>query len=280
MTAEAAVPSGPLVGTAVRGVLSSGVRPPPPTALSASRTFAWRTVLKIKHVPEQVTDVVAVPIIFTVMFTYLFGGAVAGSTAEYLQFLLPGTLVMTVVMVTMYTGVALNSDTTKGVFDRFRSLPIWRPAPIVGALLGDSGRYLVASTIVMVLGLVLGFRPEGGVTGVLAAMALILVFAMSLSWMWTVLGLLMRTPNAVMSVGFLIQFPLTLASNVFVDPASTPAWLEAFIDANPVSHLVTAVRGLMHGTVTAGQISWVVLASAGLITVFAPLTMHLYRTKQ
>jgi len=280
MTAEASVPAGPLVGTRVQGALSSGVRPRRPSALSASRTFAWRTLLKIKHVPEQLTDVVAIPIIFTVMFTYLFGGAVAGSTAEYLQFLLPGTLVMTVVMVTMYTGVALNSDITKGVFDRFRSLPIWRPAPIVGALLGDTGRYVIASTIVVVLGVALGFRPDGGLTGVLAAMALILVFAMSLSWMWLVLGLLMRTPNSVMSVGFLIQFPLTLASNVFVDPGTTPGWLEGFIDANPVSHLVTDVRGLMHGTATAGQVGWVVLASAVLITVFAPLTMHLYRNKQ
>ncbi len=280
MTAEASVPAGPLVGTRVQGALSSGVRLRRPSALSASRTFAWRTLLKIKHVPEQLTDVVAIPIIFTVMFTYLFGGAVAGSTAEYLQFLLPGTLVMTVVMVTMYTGVALNSDITKGVFDRFRSLPIWRPAPVVGALLGDTGRYLIASSIVVVLGMGLGFRPDGGVMGVLAAMALVLVFAMSLSWMWLVLGLLMRTPSSVMSVGFLIQFPLTLASNVFVDPGTTPGWLEGFIDANPVSHLVTAVRGLMHGTATAGQVGWVVVASAVLITVFAPLTMHLFRNKQ
>lgn len=264
----------------VRRALSVSARPPRPTALSTSRTFAWRTVLKVKHVPEQLTDVVAIPIVFTVMFTYLFGGAVAGSTGDYLQFLLPGTLVMTVVMVTMYTGVALNSDITKGVFDRFRSLPIWRPAPIVGALLGDTGRYLIASSIVVGLGLALGFRPQAGVAGVLAATALILVFAMSLSWMWTVLGLLMRTPSSVMSVGFLIQFPLTLASNVFVDPRTTPGWVEAFIDANPVSHLVTAVRGLMHGTATAGQVGWVVLASALLVAVFAPLTMHLYRNKQ
>ena len=268
------------VGDSAGRVFALRDRPPPPTALSASLTFGWRTLLKIKHVPEQLTDVVAIPIIFTVMFTYLFGGAITGSTGEYLQFLLPGTLVMTVVMVTMYTGVALNSDIAKGVSDRFRSLPIWRPAPIVGAMLGDAGRYLLASTIVTVLGLVLGFRPDAGVVGALSATALVLIFALSLSWLWTVLGLVMRTPSAVMSVGFLIQFPLTLASNVFVDPATTPGWVRTFIDANPVSHLVSAARGLMHGTATASQIAWVLLASALLVSVFAPLTMHLYRTKE
>ena len=280
MTTGSGIQPQPVVGEPLRPALAPRVRPPRPTAPSASLTFAWRTVLKIKHVPEQMSDVVAIPIIFTVMFTYLFGGAIAGSTGEYLQFLLPGTLVMTVVMVTMYSGVTLNSDITKGVFDRFRSLPIWRPAPIVGAMLGDAGRYLIASTIVTALGLALGFRPEAGVVGVLSAVALILVFAFSLSWLWTVLGLIMRTPSSVMSVGFLIQFPLTLASNVFVDPGTTPGWVRAFIQANPVSHLVTAVRGLIHGTATAGQLGWVLVASALLVSVFAPLTLHLYRNKE
>lgn len=280
MSSGSTVQPQPVLDESLRRALRPRVRPPRPTALSASLTFAWRTVLKIKHVPEQLSDVVAIPIIFTVMFTYLFGGAMAGSPGEYLQFLLPGTLVMTVVVVTMYTGVALNSDIAKGVFDRFRSLSIWRPAPIVGAMLGDAGRYLLASTIVTVLGLVLGFRPDAGVLGVLSAMALVLVFALSLSWLWTVLGLILRTPNSVMSVGFLIQFPLTLASNVFVDPATTPRLVRAFIDANPVSHLVTAVRGLMHGTATASQVLWVLVASALLVSVCAPLTMHIYRRKE
>ena len=280
MTTGSSIQPPAVVRESLRPALALRVRPPRPSGLSASLTFGWRTLLKIKHVPEQLTDVVAIPIIFTVMFTYLFGGAVAGSTSGYLQFLLPGTLVMTVVMVTMYAGVALNSDITKGVFDRFRSLPIWRPAPIVGAMLGDAGRYVLASTVVTALGLVLGFRPEAGAVGVLSAIALVLVFAFSLSWLWTVIGLVMRTPSSVMSVGFLIQFPLTLASNVFVDPGTTPTWVRAFINANPVSQLVTAVRGLMHGTATASQVVWVLVASALLVGVFAPLTMHLYRNKQ
>ncbi len=238
-------------------------------------------MLKIKHVPEQLADVIAIPIIFTLMFTYLFGGALAGSTSAYLQFLLPGTLVMTVVLVTMYAGVGLNTDIITGVFDRFRSMPIWHPAPIVGALLGDAGRYLLASTLVIVLGLVLGFRPAGGVAGVLLAVALVLVFAFSLSWIWTVLGLIMRTPSAVMSVGTVVLFPLTLASNVFVNPQTMPGWLQAFVGVNPIAHLVTAARSLMmHGTVSAGQVGWVLLASAALTAIFAPLTMYLYRNKR
>jgi ABC-2 type transport system permease protein len=265
------------VDQTLRTALSARPRPQRPGALSVSLTFAWRALLKLKHVPEQLIHVIGIPVIFTLMFTYLFGGALAGSTHQYLRFLLPASLVMTVVLVTTYSGVTLNSDVTKGVFDRFRSLPIWRPAPIVGALLGDTGRYLLASTIVIALGLVMGYRPDGGVLGVLGAVALILGFAFGLSWVWTTLGLLLRDPSAVNNVSLLVLFPLTLASNTFADPQTMPGWLRAFVDINPVSHLVTASRGLMAGTVTAGQVGWVLAASAALTAVFAPLTMHRYR---
>ena len=265
---------------AIRSALSARARPPRPNALSASLTFGWRALLKIKHVPEQLFDVTAFPIMFTLMFTYLFGGALAGSTGAYLQFLLPGILVQTVVFITMYTGMGLNTDITKGVFDRFRSLPIWRPSALVGALLGDAARYAMASTMVIVLGLILGYRPEGGVAGVLLSVALLLVFSFALSWIWTALGLVLRTPNSVMMVSFFILFPLTFASNIFVDPKTMPGWLETIVGFNPITHLVTAVRGLMHGTVSTGQIGLVLLTSAGLIAVFGPLTMYLYRNKK
>jgi|SRR5579859_150656 daunorubicin/doxorubicin transport system permease protein len=269
------------VDQSLRSALLARSRPSRPSALSASLTFGWRGLLKIKYVPEQLADVIAIPIIFTLMFTYLFGGALAGSPGTYLQFLLPGTLVMTVVLVTMYSGTGLNTDVTTGVFDRFRTMAIWRPAPIVGALFGDVARYLLASILVIALGLVLGFRPTGGVIGVLLAVALILAFAFSLSWVWTVLGLLLRTPNAVMSVSTVTLFPLTLASNVFVDPRTMPGWLQAFVTVNPVTHLVTATRSLMmHGTVAAGQVSWVLLVSVALTGIFAPLTMYLFRNKR
>jgi ABC-2 type transport system permease protein len=272
-------PTTQAVDQTLRTALSARTRPPRPSALSASRTFAWRALLKLKHVPEQLIDVIGLPVIFTLGFTYLFGGALAGSTRDYLQFLLPGSLAMTVVLVTTYSGVTLNSDLTKGVSDRFRSLPIWRPAPIVGALLGDLGRYLLASALVIALGLVLGFWPDGGVVGVGAAVALLLGFAFALSWVWTALALVLRAPSAVNNLSLLVLFPLTLASNVFVDPATMPGWLQAFIDVNPISHLVTAERGLMAGTVTAGQVGWVLAASAALTAIFAPLTVHLYRNK-
>jgi ABC-2 type transport system permease protein len=268
------------IDQSVRTALWARARPPRPSALAASLIFAWRALLKLKHVPEQLTDVTGLPVIFTLGFTYLFGGALAGSTGAYLQYLLPGTLVMTVVLVTTFSGVTLNSDVRSGVFDRFRSLPIWRPAPIVGALLGDTGRYLLAATIVVVLGLVLGYRPDGGVAGAGAAVGLVLVFAFGLSWVWTTLGLVLRAPSAVNNLSLLVLFPLTLASNIFVDPTTMPGWLQTFVEANPISHLVTATRGLMAGTATAGQVGWVLAASALLTLVFAPLTMHRYRNQR
>jgi ABC-2 type transport system permease protein len=255
-------------------------RPPRPSALSASLTFGWRAVLKIKHVPEQLADVIFIPVLFTLMFTYLLGGALAGSTGSYLQFLLPGTLVMTLVLVSVYTGVGLNSDITKGAFDRFRSLPIWRPAPLVGALLGDAARNALAAAIVIALGLAMGFRPDGGPGGVLAAAGLLLVFSFSLAWAWTALALVLRTPSAVSNVSLLFVFPLSFASNVFVQPRTMPGWLRAFVDVNPISHVVTAERGLMAGTATAAQIAWVLVASAALVAAFAPLTMRLYRERR
>jgi ABC-2 type transport system permease protein len=254
-------------------------RPSPPGAVSASLSFAWRGFLKTKHVPEQLADVILIPVLFTLIFTYMFGGALAGSTSQYLQFLLPGALVMTVVLLTVYTGVALNTDIATGAFDRFRSLPIWRPAPIVGALVGDLARYLVASGHAIGLGLVMGFRPDGGPTGVLLAVALILMFSFSLSWVWTTLALVLRTPHAVNVAGLVFLFPLTFTSNVFVDPRTMPGWLQTFIELNPVSHLVTATRGLVHGTAVAGEVVWVLLACTVLIAVFGPLTTALYRRK-
>jgi ABC-2 type transport system permease protein len=264
---------------ALRKALSSSPRPPRPGPFSAALTFGWRAVLKIKHVPEQLIDVTMTPVLFTLMFTYMFGGAIAGSTRAYLQFILPGILVMSVLFTTVYSGVALNTDMTRGVVDRFRSLPIWRPAPLVGALLGDTVRYLVAGTVIIVLGVVLGYRPEAGASGVLAALALVVVFAFALSWVFTTLGLLLRSPNAVMNAGFMGIFPLTFLSNVFVEPDTLPAALEAFVNVNPISILADASRGLMEGDVDAGDLGIVLGTAVALTAVFMPLTTHLYRTR-
>ncbi|TLP62046.1 ABC transporter permease [Microbispora triticiradicis] len=260
-------------------VLAPGARPPRPGALSASMTFGWRAMLKIKHVPEQLFDVTAFPIMMTLMFTYLFGGALAGSPTEYLQFLLPGIMVTSVVMITMYTGVEVNKDIEKGVFDRFRTLPIWRPSTMVGYLLGDMFRYTMAATVILVVGLVLGFRPQGGVVGVVAAIALLVAFSFAFSWVWTMFGLLLRSEKSVMGISMLVLFPLTFLSNVYVDPATMPGWLQAFVGVNPISHLVTAARSLMAGAADTGEITWVLVSGAVCVAVFGALTMRLYNRR-
>ncbi|MFD4024738.1 ABC transporter permease [Streptomyces sp. NPDC058576] len=254
-------------------------RPPRPSALSASVTFGWRAMLKIKHVPEQLFDVTAFPIMLVLMYTYLFGGALAGSTEEYIQFLLPGIMVMSVVMITMYTGIAVNTDIAKGVFDRFRTLPIWRPAPMVGYLLGDVLRYLLASFVMLAVGMVIGFRPDGGVLGVLAGIVLLVVFSFAFSWIWTMLGLLLRSEKSVMGVSMMVIFPLTFLSNVFVDPSTMPGWLQAFVNNSPVTHLATAVRDLMAGDWPATEIAWTLGWTGVLLVVFGSATMRIYNRK-
>ncbi|SFQ68890.1 ABC-2 type transport system permease protein [Amycolatopsis arida] len=280
-TQDSRVPAAPYVPTAesLDAVLAAGEQPPRPSALAASVAFGWRAVLKIKHVPEQLFDVTAFPIMMTLMFTYLFGGALASSPEQYLQYLLPGVLVMSVVMITMYTGMGVNTDIAKGVFDRFRTLPIWRPAALVGALLGDMLRYMIASAVILTLGLILGFRPGGGLAGVLAGVGLLLLFSFAFSWIWTMFGLLLRTEKSVMGVSMLVLFPMTFLSNVFVDPGTMPGWLQSFVDVNPIAHLVAAVRGVMAGTPDAGEITWTLVSGGILLVVFGTLTMRLYNRK-
>jgi ABC-2 type transport system permease protein len=279
VSASATGPMSAAEEAALRKVISVTRRPPRAGALSAALTFGWRGMLKVKHVPEQLLDVTITPVMFVLMFTYLFGGAIEGSTGDYRDYILPGILVMSVLFTTVYSGVALNTDLTRGVVDRFRSLPIWRPAPLVGALLGDSVRYLVAGTVIIVLGVVLGYRPSNGVPGVVAALALVVIFAFGLSWVFTTLGLLLRSPNAVMNAGFMGIFPLTFLSNVFVKPETLPSALEWFVNVNPISILATVSRGLMDGTASGGDIAIVLGTAAALTAVFAPLTTRLYFSK-
>lgn len=254
-------------------------RPSRPSALSASLTLGWRALLKIKHVPWQLIDVTIFPVLMTVMFTYIFGGALAGSIETYVQHLIPGILVLTVSMISMYTAVGLNNDISKGIFDRFRSLPFWRPAVLVGALLGDTLRYATASSVVIILGLLLGFRPEGGLIGVVSAVGIVLLFAFSLSWIWTAIALLIDNPETVSVVSSLTTFPLTFISNVFVDPVTMPEFLQPFVNINPISLTAVASRGLMQGTATSADIVAVLVACGILVGIFAPLTMYLYNNK-
>jgi ABC-2 type transport system permease protein len=272
-------PIGSADTAAVRRAIASTPRPPRPGRLSTALAFGWRGMLKVKHVPEQLLDVTITPVMFVLLFTYLFGGAIAGSTSAYLQYVLPGMLVMSVLFTTVYSGVSLNTDLTKGVVDRFRSLPIWRPAPLLGSLLGDSVRYVIAGSVIIGLGLALGYRPAGGALGTLAALGLVVLFSFGLSWVFSVLGLLLRSPSAVMNAGFMGIFPLTFLSSVFVDPATLPGPLEAFVDVNPISILATASRSLMGGDPDGTAIIVSIAVAAALALIFLPLTTRLYRSR-
>jgi ABC-2 type transport system permease protein len=186
---------------------------------------------------------------------------------------------MTVILVTTFVGTGLNTDLTQGRLDRFRALPIWQPSLIVGGLIGDLARYLIASAMVVALGLVMGFRPGGGAVGVVAGVVLIVVFACALSWIWTALGLLARSPQSLAVLSFLVQFPLLFASNTFVDPKTMPGWLETLVDLNPISHLVSTERHLMAGTARPAEVAGILLAAVAITLVFGPLTMFLYRRR-
>lgn len=251
-------------------------RPRPATALSHSFVFGWRAALKFKHVPEQLFDLVMTPIMFTLLFTFVFGGALAGSTGQYVQYLLPGILVQTVFFNAMYSGMGLSTDLSKGLFDRFRSLRIWPLSPFAGLMVGDVLRHVIAGLIILVIGMVMGYRPEAGMTGVIGAFALLLLVGFGVGWVFLVLGLVMRTPSTVMTMGFTGLMPLVFASNIMVEPATMPDWLRAFVNVNPVSLITTAMRGLMGGGATWAEIGLASLAPVVLTATLAPLTLWLY----
>jgi ABC-2 type transport system permease protein len=279
MTTETTRTQEPRLDASVIAALGAGDRPPRANALSSSLTFGWRALLKIKHVPEQLFDVTMFPILFTLMFTFVFGGAISGSTQDYLQYALPGILTQTVVFITMYTGLTINTDIDKGVFDRFRSLPVWRASLLVGALLGDTLRYGLASFMVLIVGVLIGYRAPGGFLGVILAVLLLLVFCFSLSWLWLIVGLKVRSPNAVMGTSMMVLFPLTFISSVFAPPETMPGWLQAFVDVNPVTLLCEAARGLMDDAPDSGDILIVLALSVAITAVFAPIALRLYNTK-
>ena len=256
-------------------------RPAPASALSACLTLGWRAMLKIKHVPFQLFDVTIMPIMFTLLFTAMFSGAMEQYIGdEYVQYLIPGILVQTIVFITVYTGVGLNSDIQKGLYDRFRSLPIWQPAPVFGALAGDLFRYSMASLVVLVVGFLLGFRPESAL-GVLAAFGLVLLFCFSVSWIWIIIGMKVKTPESVMTTSFIFLMPLTFMSDIFV-PSTTIelGWLKAAVENNPVTHLASASRALMLDQPVGDHVWWILGESAVIALVFAPLALWMYRKER
>ena len=242
--------------------------------VTQSFTMAYRGVLKLRHNPEQLFDVTVQPIIFTVMFTYIFGGAISGNVSSYLPVIIPGILVQTVIMSSIVTGTQLREDMDKGVFDRFRSLPIARISPLSGALLADIIRYLIATVLTFVMGIIMGWRPE--FWGVVAAALLVMVCSFAVSWIFALLGCLMNKASAVQGVSMLIMFPLTFMSNAFVPVGTMPGWLQGFVNVNPVSHVVTAVRELTNNGHAGIHVVWALLGAAVITTVFAPLAVRAY----
>jgi len=251
----------------------------PPAPVRHSLTLAWRTLLRIRRTPEQLLDVTLQPPIFILLFVYVFGGAISGTQHDYLQYVLPSLMVQTAVFGTIAIGANLNDDIKNGVFDRFRSLPISRSAPLVGAVLGDVVRYSIAIVVTLGFGMALGFRVGTDPLQAFAACLLVLGFALCLCLVFIFIGMLVRECGAVQGLGFLVLFPLTFGSTTFVKADTMPGWLQAWVKVNPVTHLNEAVRSLMTGGPVAGPLAWSVGWAMVFLVVFAPLAVRAYRRK-
>ena len=247
--------------------------------LSQTMTLAWRATMKMRRNFEQMFDVTIQPLLFTAMFAGIFGGAVAGSVEGYNPIIIPGLVGQTVLTACVATGVQLREDMDKGVFDRFKVLPISRIAPLAGPMVADMLRYLIAGTLTFLTGMVLGYRPGGGVLGVAAAILFGVFAGWSLAWIFTWFGTIGKTAQGVQGISLMVMFPLTFLSNAFVPTDTMPSWLRAFADVNPVSHVISAIRDLAnHGAVT-GQVGYALIGCAAVIAIFAPLSVRSFNRK-
>ncbi len=261
-------------------VLSEGVPPKRPNALQAVAAFTWRAMKgTLSGLPYMAIDVLIFPVIFLLIFTFMFGGAISGSTGNYLQFLLPGMLVYTVTTMTVYIGIGIKTDIDRGVFSRFRTLPFWQPAAIIGTMLVHLLTYAAALVTTVVFGMVLGFRPEGGMAGAVLALLLVVMYAFSVSWIFAWIGVIAKKLESISSMTYVVLYPLMFTSNVFADTSTMPSWLGGIVAYNPVSLAATAARGLMHGTASRADLLPAFVGMALLILVFAPLTFRQYRRK-
>ncbi|MDR4316701.1 ABC transporter [Niallia circulans] len=245
-------------------------------AVRNSLTMAYRGLLKIKRTPEQLSDVTLQPILFTLMFTYIFGGAISGNVQNYLPVIIPGILVQTVITTSVVTGVQLREDMDKGVFDRFKSLPIARIAPLAGALLADTIRYTIATTLTFTMGYIMGYRPDGGIGFVILAGILVIVCSWAISWIFAFLGVISRTASSVQGISMIVLFPLTFLSNAFVPADTMPNFLQWFVKINPISHLVTAVRDLTNAGTIGLDFTISLVGAAVIVAIFAPITVRAY----
>ena len=245
--------------------------------VSQTLIMAWRALKKMRRNPEQFFDVTLQPLLFTAMFAFIFGGAISGSPHSYLPLLIPGIVAMTVLTTCMATGVQLREDMEKGVFDRFKALPMARIAPLAGPMVADLVRYLIAAGLTFLTGIIIGYRPGGGVLGVLGAILLAMFTGWALAWIFTWIGTIAKSARAVQGMSMMILFPLTFLSNAFVPVNSLPGWLQAFVKVNPISHVVSATRELANQGIIGAQVGWTVLACLAVIAIFAPLSVRSYR---
>jgi ABC-2 type transport system permease protein/oleandomycin transport system permease protein len=268
-----------MTGAAITAPLSRSGRVRPGAALQQTATMAWRSLVSVKHNPLELVDYSITPIMFVFLFTYVFGGQMAGTPQDYLQYALAGIIVQNTLFMSMYTAMALNSDLTKGVFDRLRSLPIARSAPLFGRITADLAKQLWAMLLMIGLGTVLGFRITGGFGGFLAAALLLMVFAAAVSWSAVLIGMLAGDVEKVQVFAFTLIFPITFTSSAFVRVDTMPGWLQAWVEINPVTHLSDAFRGLLTGGAVASPVLWSLVWAAGIAAVFAPLAMRAYRSR-
>jgi ABC-2 type transport system permease protein len=245
-------------------------------ALTQITTLAWRALIKMRRNPEQLVDVTAMPVLFTLMFGFMFAGAISGSQASYLPILIPGIIAMTTVTSSVAAGVQLREDMDKGVFDRFRSLPVARIAPLAGPMLADLARYALATSVTLTVGVLMGYRPGGGVPGVAAGMVLAVVTGWSLAWIFMWIGAITKTAGAVQGMSMLIMFPLAFLSNAFVPVDTLPGWLQTLTSVNPVSHVVSALRDLLNDGAFTAQVGWALLGCATVAAIFIPLAVRSY----
>ncbi|HEY3008100.1 MAG TPA: ABC transporter permease [Micromonosporaceae bacterium] len=260
-------------------VLAPEARISPVEGLRNTATLAWRTLVQIKHNPFELLDFSVQPIMFLLLFTYVFGGAISGSPKDYLAFGLAGIIVQNMLFSTLNTGVGLNTDLTKGVFDRLRSLPIARWSPLAGRIVADVVKQTWAVALLLGVGMILGFRIGTGPVEVLGAFTLLIVFGLAASWMSVLVGMLVSAPEKVQIFGFVLLFPLTFASNAFAPTETMPGWLQAWVKVNPVTILADATRGLLVGGPVATPVTQSLLWAAVLAAVFAPLAVWAFRRR-
>jgi oleandomycin transport system permease protein len=241
--------------------------------------LARRNLLQIKQDPESMFDVLLMPVVFTLLFVYVFGGAVSGSQEAYVNYVVPGLMGMMGLNTAMAVGTGINSDIKTGVMDRFRTLPIARSSVLIAKVVVETFRMVVATTILLAMGFALGLHVRTSVGHLLGAVVLALAFSTSLTWVSILLGLSVGSPQAVQGIGFLVLMPLQFGSSIFANPSTMPSWLRAFTKVNPLSNLADAARALINGGAYAHSV-WITLAwAAGITVIAAPLAVARFRKK-